>query len=122
MIYYLTSFVSRSSAPRTLPSETSNRLSQQEALNRTTRSSRLSAHGYNSPSSPNLSSTRHTSPLSSSARARNMTMARSSSPFASGPLADRNARHAERLRIISDRDRGTIPSRFAHSSTSSGAR
>ena len=110
----------RSSAPRTLPSEVSNRLSQQEALNRT-RTSRLSTpHSYNSPSSPNLSSNRHTSPLSSSSRARNMTLARSSSPFASGPLADRNARHAERLRIISDRP--NIPSRFAHTSHSSGTR
>ena len=116
VLFYTLAF--RSSAPRTLPSEMSNRLSQQESLNRTSRLS--TPHSYNSPSSPNLSSNRHTSPLSSSSRARNMTLARSSSPFASGPLADRNARHAERLRIISDRP--NIPSRFANTSASSGRR
>ena len=50
-----------------------------------------------------------------------MSLARSSSPFASGPVAERNARHAERLRIISDRGPINVPSRFAGLSKSSGS-
>ena len=110
---------SRASAPRTLPSDNSSRNSQ---------TSRLSpSSNLNTSSTSNLSSGRHSSPLSSSGRARNMSLARSASPFASGPVADRNARHAERLRIISDRAPSyavgnTLPSRFANTSKSSSAR
>ena len=98
-----------------------------QTTTRTFRTTRLpSPMNLSTPTSLNLSSGRHASPLSSSARARGMSLAMPAgqssraSPGRSGPVADRNARHAERLRVISDR--GSIPSRFAHSSQSSSAR